>query len=245
MTESLLPRMYRDLTWTFPIITPPEDYVREAGEFVQAIRKHSLVEARTLLDLGCGAGHNDYTLQKSFKVTGIDLSPEMLGLARQLNPGVEYLLGDMRSVRLDRSFDAVMAADAIGYMLDEAELLAAFTTAFFHLSPGGVFATYAEETAGRFRQNGTYVSTHRQGEIEIALVDNHYDPDPTDTTFEDTFVYLIRRQGVQTVEVDRHILGLFPEETWLRLLREAGFEVRQEVFEEAESPFFIGLKPLS
>jgi len=93
-------RMYGDLAWTWPIISPKEGYVEEAEGFVAAIRKHSRIEARTLLHLGPGGGHLDWTLKQHFHITAVDLSEDMLGLARPLNPEVTYLQGDMRTVRL-------------------------------------------------------------------------------------------------------------------------------------------------
>jgi len=65
-----------------------------------------------------------------------------------LNPEVAYCIGDMRSVRLEKVFDAVMIADSIDYMLTSEDLRAAFETALVHLKPGGVFCTYVEVTRG-------------------------------------------------------------------------------------------------
>lgn len=240
-------RLYQDLAWLFPIVSSPEDYVGEVAEFTRAIRQHARIPVRSLLDLGCGAGHNDHYLQKDFEVTGVDLSKTMLDLASRLNPQVEYLTGDMRSLRLGRTFDAVIIADSITYMLTEADLLAAIRTAYEHLNPGGVFCTYAEETPENFVQNGTYTSTHRGQDqnghdVEVALVENYYDPDPQDTTFETTFIYLIRQDGALRIETDSHQLGIFPRVTWERLLRQAGFEVHQTWFDEADAPLFVCVK---
>ena len=97
-----LRRMYGDLAWTWPIISQKEHYITEAGQFRDAIRQYSRIEAKTLLDLGCGGGHNDWTLKKHFAVTGVDISENMLALARKLNPEVTYFHGDMRTARLAR-----------------------------------------------------------------------------------------------------------------------------------------------
>jgi SAM-dependent methyltransferase len=231
--------MYADLAWLFPIITPVEHYVDEAAEFVQAIQRHAQRPVRTLLNLGTGGGHNDH-----FQVTGLDLSEPMLALAQQLNPDVDYLVGDMRSADLQRRFDAVILADAASYLLSEADLRATFLNAFRHLEPGGVFCTYAEETLERFVQNDIYTSTHRAGEVEVALVENYYDPDPQDSVFEMTFLFLIRQQGQLRSEVDQHEVGLFPVETWRRLLAEVGFQVHEHIFADGDCPFFTCIKPL-
>jgi SAM-dependent methyltransferase len=236
-------RMYGDLAWTWPIVSQKENYVEEAKVFRDVIRKHSRIPTRTLLHLGCGGGHLDFTLKRYFDVTGVDVSEDMLALARRLNPEVAYRQGDMRTVRFEQTFGAAMVADSIDYMLTVEDLRAAFVTAYACLKPGGVFCTYAEETAERFQQNKTDCYTRVQGDVEITFVHSNYDPDPTDTTYESTFVYLIRRGGQLQIETDRHLGGLFSLETWLELLREVGFEVEQIEFDEENIPMFACVKP--
>jgi len=236
-------RLYKDLAWTWPIISPPEDYVKEAADHKQLICKHSKIEVKTLLNLGCGGGHDDFGLKRYFNITGVDLSPEMLSLARKLNPENHYIQGDMRTVRLGQTFDAVCILDAVNYMLSEKDLSAAFETALTHLKPGGVFLTIVERTPKTFQQNRTKTSTHTKGDVEIVFVENIYDPDTQDTTYEDTFVYLIRKNGKLKVEFDRHVSGIFPLETWVSLLKKAGFSsVVQKV--ETEYPDYPGLTML-
>ncbi len=69
-------------------------------------------------------------------------------------------------------------------------------------------------------------SPHKKDDVNITFIQNNYDPDPSDTVFETTFVYLIRRDGRLEVETDVHCQGLFEQEVWMRLLRDAGFEVK-------------------
>jgi SAM-dependent methyltransferase len=219
--------MYSDLAWTWPIISPPEDYVAEGARFAQLLSEHVAGDARTLLDLGCGGGHFMATLKRRFAVTGVDVSDAMLGLSRALNPDCEHVRGDMRSVRLGQVFDAVFMGDSLDYMQSEDDLRAAFLTAWEHLRPGGALVLGLGETSESFRQNRTTVSTHARGDVEITFIENDYDPDPADTVYETTFVYLVRRAGRQEIHTDHHVGGLFPRETWLRALRETGFDVTE------------------
>lgn len=241
-------RLYAELAWLWPIISPPQEYTGEAVQFASLIRQYGRSETRTarpkaaLLHLGCGGGHLDHSLQKYFDITGVDLSKDMLALARRLNPQVEYLEGDMRTLRLNRIFDAVMIADSIDYMLNEADLRAAFQTAWKHLGKGGVFVTYAEETCERFENNRSSSSLHTSDNLEVTLVENIYDPDSSDATYEMTFIYLIRRHGQLELEIDRHLAGLFSENEWLSTLKSTGFQVIKHEFEGDDFPFFVGIR---
>jgi SAM-dependent methyltransferase len=243
-------RLYRDLVWMWPIISPPRDYVDEGGKISRLIKERSPHEVRTLLHLGCGAGHNDYSFKDHFEVTGIDISGDMLDLARSLNPEVDYHEGDMRTVRLGKTFDTVAALDSLAYMLSEDDLRRAFDTAFVHLKPGGVFLALPESSRESFEQNRTYCSSHSWENMIITFVENYYDPDPSDTTFEATFVYLIRKAGRLEIETDHHLCGIFDMETWERLLMESGFDVESTSLRlgddggtEEDYPLFLGIKP--
>ena len=76
-----------------------------------------------------------------------------------------------------------------------------------------------------------------------------YDPDPTDTTCVADFTYVRRLgDGPAWSETERHTCGLFSRETWLRLLREAGFapSVRPLIHSEiepGETEVFTAIKP--
>jgi len=249
-SEKDIRRLYNDLAWTWPIISPVENYIEETELFSKLIGEHSKIEVKTLLHLGCGGGHNDYTFKKYFKVTSLDISEDMLKLAKKLNPKVNYKYGDMQTIRLEERFDTVTILDSINYIKTVEDLQRTFITTYEHLKPGGVFLTFVEQIAGQFKQNNTTCSNHSKGDVEITFIENDYDPDPTDTSYEATFIYLIRVGGKFEVYTDRHLCGIFKLKTWLELLKATGFEVKQvkythSTFTEGESyPMLICIKPL-
>lgn len=231
-------RAYSELAWTEPIIAPPEEYVEETELFSKVIKEHSKIEPKTLLHLGCGAGGNDYTFKKHFKVTGIDISEGMLEIARNYNPEVTYLYGDMRTIRLKECFDAVAIPDSIGYMTTLEDLRKTIITSYKHLKPGGVLliVTNIKE---EFAENN-FVYTGSKGDIEITIFENNYIPDPTGTTYEATVIYLIRRKGKLEIHSDTDTIGLFKLSTWLDLLKEVGLEVKQVKIEHSYDRFILG-----
>jgi len=244
---------YNELAWLEPIIAPVEDYAKESESYCMLFWKHSRIEPKTLLHLGSGAGINDYTFKKYFEVTGVDISKGMLEVAESINPEVNYHFGDMRTVRLEEVFDAVIIPESINYMTTEVDIEKTILTAYKHLNPGGIllFITHIKE---EFTENN-FVYTGSKDDLEVTVFENNYYPDPEATTYEATIVYLVRREGKLDIYTDRHVLGLFRRDIWLEIIRSAGFEVQLQKQEDTYAPFimedgkyplqrFICIKPL-
>src|SRR5262249_61544202 len=91
-----------------------------------------------VLDLGSGGGCVALHLSRAgLDLTLLDRSAPMLAASRELNPGLPHLQGDMRTVRLGRAFDAVLAHDAVDYLTTETDLAQLVATAYAHCPPGG------------------------------------------------------------------------------------------------------------
>lgn len=246
-------RLYDALAELYPLLSRPEDYTAEARR-IRAIFRRKLPRRQpgggkpTLLELGVGSGHVLSHLLGMFDAVGVDLSPQMIEHAAAFNPGVEHHIGDMRSIRLGRAFDAVLLHDAVHYMLTEADLLAALRTAAAHLGPGGVLLAlprYVRETFVDGDVTHDFDTATREGPVGYVM--QARDPDPADTTYHLTMLLMVRRDGRLRVEEDRHTCGLFPVEAWLRLMAEAGFDAEPPTLRAAqrrgaEEVPFVGVK---
>jgi SAM-dependent methyltransferase len=217
------PRLYADLARLWPLMSPPEDYADEGARLRTELHTRLGPGRARLLELGAGGGHLLHHLSGAFEATAVDLSAAMLTHSRRLNPGVTHHVGDMRTVRLGETFDAVLIHDAIDYMKTEDDLRAAFETARAHLRPGGVFLAIPDDYVETFASPHIAHETRRRDGAELTYVEYSTDPDPTDTEIETVYVFFFRENGALRVEVDRHATGLFPVRTWERLLAESGF----------------------
>jgi trans-aconitate methyltransferase len=218
------PLLYRELVPWYRLVDPPADHFDEAECYRAALERAASPPAETLLELGAGAGHNALHLKRRFRCTLTDVSEDMLGLSRALNPECEHLVGDMRTLRLNRSFDAVLVHDAVTYMTSEAELAAAARTAFVHTRPGGAALFAPDELRDNFRER-TILLEGQEGERALRGLEWTWDPEPSDDTCLAEYALLLREgDRVQAVH-DRHLVGLFSRNTWLRILEEAGYRV--------------------
>ena len=104
--------------------------------FLQVVKEHA---PSTLLDVGCGTGYLTVKLKEHFsqsKITGLDLSPQMLEAARLKQGDISWVLGDANDLPFsDESFDVLISNLAYQWAGD---LSRAFSEARRVLVPGGI-----------------------------------------------------------------------------------------------------------
>lgn len=219
--------LYGELVPWYRLLDPAEDHRDEARAYQEALERGAAVSApRTLLELGAGAGHNAFHLKRRFACTLTDISAPMQQLSRELNPDCEHLPGDMRTLRLHRSFDAVLVHDAVMYMTSLEDLRAAAQTAFLHTRPGGAAVFAPDYVSESFRETSMLISGD-EGDRGRSLrcLAWSWDPDPGDHTFVTEYAYLLRDGTAIKAVHDRHVEGLFSRDTWFGVLGQAGYQV--------------------
>ena len=218
------PLLYGELVPWYRLVDPPGDHRSEAASYQVALERSAAFRPETLMELGAGAGNNAFHLKRRFRCVLTDLSPQMQALSRELNPDCEHITGDMRTLRLGRTFDAVLVHDAVMYMTTEPDLLAAAKTAFEHTRPGGAAVFAPDFVRERFKER-TEIIAGEDGIRALRGLEWQWDPDPFDDMALVEYAFLLR-EGEQVKAIhDRHVEGLFPEATWRRVLGGAGYQV--------------------
>jgi len=218
-----LPRLYSDFAEWWPLLSAPAEYAEEVGVYLRLVQDAVDGDLRTALELGSGGGNNAHHYAKHLDLTLVDRSPRMLTVSQALNPDCQHLEGDMRDVRLGRTFDAVLVHDAVSYLTREADLRAAMATAFAHCRPGGVALFTPDHLRETFRPSTSHGGHDGDGRA-LRYLEWCYDPEPSDTVVTVDMAYLLRQGDHVEAVHDRHLNGLFERSTWLALLRETGFD---------------------
>lgn len=115
------------------------------ANYIDNILKHHGIGKGLVLELGCGTGNMTRKMaDKGYDMIGIDLSKDMLSIARQRSEdrgdGILYLCQDMREFELYGTVSAVICVcDSINYMLSEEDLSKVFHLVSNYLDPGGLF----------------------------------------------------------------------------------------------------------
>ena len=248
-TEAPGPVMYDELAPWWPLLSTPSDYEEEATDYVRALQEHARASPESLLELGSGGGNNASFMKAAFeRVTLVDRSPQMLEVSRALNPDCEHVVGDMRSVRLGRTFSCVFVHDAICYAATMEDLEAVFATAYAHCAPGGA-ALFAPDFVRENFETGSDHGGHDGPDGRgLRYLEWSWDPDPDDTSYVVDYALLAREaDGSVRVRHDRHLEGLFATDDWVEGLRGAGFvpHVRSQRLsgDDVVRVIFVGVRP--
>lgn len=215
-------KMYTSLAPWWPILSLPADYAEEADSFLAMIEL-SPAERPTLLELGSGGGNLASHMKAHFDITLSDISLDMLAVSRQLNPELDHIEGDMRTLRLDRLFDVVLIHDAVAYCVSRDDLAAALRTASVHCRPGGTVIVAPDYVKETFEPGTDWGGHDAEDGRAVRYLEWSWDPDSTDETIEVAYTIVVRgTDGEMRAELDRHHEGLFAEATWLELHEQTG-----------------------
>lgn len=139
---------FNEYSGYYDLLYRDKDYSAEA-EFVKSLLRTHHTSVLTVLELGCGTGrHAELLVLQGFRLHGVDRSKGMLDEAQtrksllppEMAEALEVSFGDVRDVRLGKSFDAVISLfHVLSYQTRNTDLEATFATARAHLEPGGIF----------------------------------------------------------------------------------------------------------
>lgn len=172
-------------------------------------------KAKKVLELACGTGtFLEYFYAQGFDVTGIDLSPEMLELARNKVPRAHLSLQDIASFSLSDTFDVIVCLfDSVNHLIGYEKWEALFTKARSHLHDGGVliFDINTVRKLERLANGQPYIHPFGDAEVSMAVTRR------ADGTYD--WLTRIEDRGRKTVEEETIQEQSFPVEQILESLK--------------------------
>lgn len=148
------------------------------AEYLQTVFAMGDIPVKEVLDLGCGTGGICALLaDKGYDMVALDVSPDMLMLAREKNYGKNTLLlcQDMREFELYGTVQAVYSSfDCLNYITENKDLKEVFVLVHNYLEKGGIFAF---DVNTEYRYLNTYNGRSYVYEIDndLAVWRNAYD----------------------------------------------------------------------
>ncbi|MBE7033236.1 MAG: class I SAM-dependent methyltransferase [Ruminococcaceae bacterium] len=134
--------MYNDFAYVYDRLINDVDYKEWADYYFKIFQRYGL-NPKLGLDLGCGTGNLTLELaNRGIEMTGVDLSEDMLMVAREKSEGKDilYLNQDMTEFELYGTVDFIVSSlDCVNYITDKRDLLKVMKLVNNYLDPGGLF----------------------------------------------------------------------------------------------------------
>ena len=134
--------MYTGFSEVYDELMSDVNYPDWARLYTDIMAQYGITKGK-ICECACGTGALTIPLyRQGFAVTGVDISQDMLWIAAQKarkdGYAIPFVRQDMRSLRLHRPMDAVLATcDGVNYLLKEEDLYSFFSSAYNALRPGG------------------------------------------------------------------------------------------------------------
>ena len=178
--------------------------------------------ASSILELGCGTG-SILAGFPNFKRTGVDISPEMLQIAQQKLPFVDFEQGDISHFSLNKKFDAIICVfDTINHLSGIGKWASLFASTAEHINDNGLFI-FDMNTVGRVKAL-TAMPTYTQ-QVNGLTVDMDITPAGSDAVDWHITVQEPQADGTIQVHEDTARERSYPLSTVKTKLDEAGFSL--------------------
>jgi SAM-dependent methyltransferase len=210
-----------------------KDYGQEVKFLTRAFRRYGIRGTR-ILEVACGTGtHTKILVSKGYEVTGVDISEELLSIARRkVREHARFLKGDMRDLDgvireglgdHERNFDAAICMfSAISYNLTLSDLRRTLQGMHDHVEENGIVIFDTHFTKKGFRDGYRGETTFDDGRVMGARTSLSR---LRGKVGELSFSYLIKDgPRMITLRGDIHRLGLFDIEDFKRMMRRVGFK---------------------
>ena len=240
MAEGIL--QYGELAKYYDLIYSWKDYDRESWIIADLIRRYKESPGNTLLDVGCGTGKHIQHLAERFDCVGLDASVEMLEQAKRNARAAEFVRGDMVDFDLGRKFDVVLCLfSSIGHVRTYPRLARTIRNFARHLKEGGVMIIEPWFTWSTVKDG--YVHVLVQGDDNPKVVRVDITRIRRNLSILDERIVVANGAEGMTTYKDRMVMGLFEQERFLRLMREAGLKAK--LLERSLAPgrgLYVGVK---
>jgi SAM-dependent methyltransferase len=210
----------------YDVFTAHHDYEAWMSSLEALALRHGL-EGRRLLDVATGTGKSFLPmLRRGYRVTACDSSAAMLErAATKAGEEVELLVADMRELPPLGPFDLVTCIDEpLNYLLEEADLAAAFRSVAECLRPGGIYL-FDVNTLHAYRSLFSADSCHElDGWLFIWRGESGGDLAPRARAEATIEAFRELDDGRWERASNRHVQRHFPRELIQELLAEAGLQ---------------------
>ncbi|HNI44424.1 MAG: class I SAM-dependent methyltransferase [Chitinophagales bacterium] len=217
-----------------------KNYAHDSQILQDIIAQYQQSKGNSILEVACGTGNYISHFLPKYQMTGVDLSEDMLAVARQKFPNVEFYQNDMRNFSLPQEFDVVMCLFSSIAYLGEADLLPTIANFAKHTRQGGL--VIVEPFVDPDKVNPKHLHFLKVEKPDV-LISRHSVAQREDNKLILNFHFLVTTEQSTSYFQEKHITTLFEPQVMQQTFEQCGLQTYR--FENGLMPdrsLFVGVK---
>ena len=209
---------YEDMSLVYDKLTQDQPY----HSWFNIVEHFLPSDSHDLLDIGCGTGNLTQLLTSLGEVTGMDISVDMLSIARQKTNQVKWIEGNMTHFNLNKKFNMItIFCDSLNYLETLNDVKMTFERVYQHLNKNGVFI-FDVHTVHKMKtlfNNKSYID---ESDNVFVGWDAICGDEPLSVYHEMTF-FVSQQNGLYQRFDESHYQRTYEEQIYQNLLKDVGY----------------------
>jgi len=223
--------MYKNFSKVYDIMMEYADYDGWENIIEEKIERYG-DSPKSILDLGCGTGEVLLRLLPNYEMTGVDLSKEMVEIARRKVDQVSFYIQDMRHLKLEKKHDVVISLfDTVNHLISLEGLKETFSSVWNNLNEDGIyiFDIVTRDLIEEMFPGGNFIDDRG----DIVIIWEHEEDIDEGIDYIDTTFFVKQKNGMFKKITEEYVKKIFTVDEVMNIAKEIGFKV-VEVEENSE-----------
>jgi len=223
--------MYKNFSKVYDIMMEYADYDGWENIIEEKIERYG-DSPKSILDLGCGTGEVLLRLLPNYEMTGVDLSKEMVEIARRKVDQVSFYIQDMRHLKLEKKHDVVISLfDTVNHLISLEGLKETFSSVWENLNEDGIyiFDIVTRDLIEEMFPGGNFIDDRG----DIVIIWEHEEDIDEGIDYIDTTFFVKQKNGMFKKITEEYVKKIFTVDEVMNIAKEIGFKV-VEVEENSE-----------
>lgn len=217
-------KMWGELAKYYDLLYAWKSYKKESNTIHRLIQENKKTSGSDLLDVACGTGNHIQFLKKHYKITGIDLNKDMLKIAKKKFSKLKFQQANMISFNLKKKFDVIICLfSSIGYVKTWTNLNKTIASFSKHLKTGGVLIIEPFFTKDTYQVGTSHASFINEPNVKICRM--NISQKRGNIAILDFYLLVATKNSIGFLR-DKHELGLFDIDKFLKILKDNSFQAK-------------------
>jgi ubiquinone/menaquinone biosynthesis C-methylase UbiE len=232
---------YNSLSKYYDLLHNEKDYLKESVFFIKLIKKYKTTKNKKLLDVACGTGEHIKYFKKNFIVDGVDLSKNLIKIAKEKNSKIKFKVADMKRFKTTEKYGTITCLfSSLAYLKNITEIKQTLNNFYYNLEKGGVALIETFFVRDNLKELKNHVRKYISKNLKIKRTINiniNHNIANVEAKYE-----IFEKGKNKKVVKDKQNVKLYTKKELENMIEKIGFKVKILKYKDTETILFICIK---